>query len=75
MAGEFFVVVDKQHMECGGTLFRAVEVLYKIFHVFNLDYPLETRNFFCFFDLFVFKYTKAKPTVQVTKFFNRMSTN
>jgi hypothetical protein len=58
--GQYYVVVDQYFITTTGLL-RAIETLYKVYWVFNLQYTKELTVFFSFFDTFIFKSQKAVP--------------
>jgi hypothetical protein len=70
--GLYFVVVDGSNFEVGSCIIRALEVLYKVYHVFSLKYSTELMNVFNFFDLYVFKFIKAKPSGSLEKYFKSL---
>jgi hypothetical protein len=70
--GAYHMVVDRQTMEVGHNVLRAVETLYKSYFVFNLKYPVKLKPFFNFLDAYVFKYKNVKPTGPMEKYFNKI---
>ncbi len=53
---KYFLVLDSTIIELGNVSFiRAVDWLFKSYHVFNLHYPLSWRNFFRFLQTCIYK--------------------
>jgi hypothetical protein len=71
--GDFHVTVDEYTvMDVGSSILRAIELLYKTYHAFNLQYPPQYKTFFGFLDCYVFKYKSAKPSGPLDKFFKSL---
>jgi hypothetical protein len=70
--GNYHLIVDKHAVAIGTDILRAVELLYKMYYIFNLKYPAKLKSFFLFFDLYIFKLKTAKPTVQMENYFKKI---
>lgn len=51
------------------TMIKAIEICFSIFHVFNVEYPIESANFWLFLQLYYFKIKTIydKPCIQVNQ--------
>ncbi len=53
---KYFLVLDSSKIDLGNcTFLRAVDWLFKSYHVFNVHYPISWRNFFRFLQTCVYK--------------------
>ncbi|XP_025411577.1 uncharacterized protein LOC112684334 [Sipha flava] len=48
-------------------IIKAIEICFSIFHVFNIEYPIESGNFWLFIQQYYFKFKTSydKPCIQV----------
>jgi hypothetical protein len=61
---QYFIKLDKKLVLIGNDLCAALDVLYKTFHVFNIEIPPKAKNIFGFFDLiYDMKSTASSATV------------
>jgi hypothetical protein len=70
--GEYYVVVDRTAIKTGANFLRAMEIMYKAHHVFNLTYPVKLKTFFTFMEAYIFKFCNAKPTVSLENYIKKL---
>jgi hypothetical protein len=71
--GELYLVIDGNHMKMqGNSVLRALDILYKTYHIFQLDYPADFAAMFNFLDVYVYKWRRGKTTGPVNNFFRSL---
>lgn len=60
---QFFVIIDEEAIPCCGDITSAVDVLYKLHFVFNIEYATELKAFYAFLDHFVYKVGLPKVVI------------
>lgn len=74
---EFMIAIDNKiiPLNSGDTLDHAIEFLYKLFQIWNLEYPVDLKKFFAFYDAMTFKMNnKEKKTGKVLDLIAQLST-
>lgn len=63
---EFFVYVDGTILKCS-TFLSALDTCFKIFHIFNLEYPCHCQRVYLFIQKFIFSintpHDKSSPKI------------
>lgn len=52
---------------------RALDICFKLFYLFNIEYPLASTNFWTFIQMYFFKLNKGKTTAKIAVLMRDMS--
>lgn len=73
---KFFVYLDSVMIEFN-EFCRALDICFKSFHIFNVEYPLASSNFWCFIEHYLYNIEKTnfRKSTKVSVLISEISSN
>lgn len=63
--GMYYVILQRSTIPCGADFFQALDLVFKIYKVFNIKVPSRAKKMIDFFDMFVYKIIKYSRVTRV----------